>query len=356
MRRRIGDHRGTGMVDAQAEQVMKKAVGILLLFILGGCASNTDSTAKLPPPPPSVAPAPKYSATPIDSKLHAQAARELILETASPDPFMRCNAIEALSDVDPSDADDAIMKGLSDSEPAVRFASAMAAGQLKLVDAYGKLRSMTGDQDLQVQTGVRFALHRLGDTRLSHDLEKFAASPDPHLRGTVAMVLGLLKDPSATKMLVTLLSDRVPSVRLQAAEALWRLGDERGLVDLVAYSISAYPDDQMIALQALAETGDQRVIQHIRGELTNDYVEVSLAAARGLGMLGSDEGWNIAVPAAKSKDPRQRSLAALAMGSIGRTDLQPYLADLLKDPEASVRISAATGILQLRPQGVSNAN
>jgi hypothetical protein len=73
-------------------------------------------------------------------------------------------------------------------------------------------------------------------------------------------------------------------------------------------------------------------------------------------MLGSDEGWNIAVPAVQSKDSRQRSLAALAMGSIGRTDLQPYLADLLKDPVASVRISAATGILQLRSPGLSNAN
>jgi HEAT repeat protein len=356
MRPRISDHRGLGMVEAQAEQIMKKAFGILLVCVLAGCSSHTDSTAKFPPPPPAVAPAPKYSAEPIDSKLRARAVQELILETASLDPFMRCNAIEALSEVDPPDAADAIMKGLNDPEPVVRFASAMAAGQLKLVDAYGPLKNMTDDHDLQVETGVRFALHRLGDTRLSHDLEKFAANPDPHLRGTVAMVLGLLKDPSATKMLTTLLSDRVPSVRLQAAEALWRLGDQRGLTDLVAYSISTYPDDQMIALQALAETGDVRVTQHIRGQLTNDYVEVSLAAARGLGMLGSDEGWNIVVPAVKSNDPRQRSLAALAMGSIGRSDLQPYLADLLKDSEASVRISAATGILQLRTSGISNAN
>ena len=297
---------------------MKRAIGVLLLFVVCGC-SHTDPSAKLPPPPPSVAPAPKYSAEPIDSLLRAKAVRELVAETTSPDPFMRCTAIEALSDTDPSDAVDAIMKGLSDPDAPVRFASAMAAGQLKLVDAYNTLKSMANDQDPQVQVGVRFALHRLGDTRLSHDLEKFAASPDPHLRGCVAMVLGLLKDSSATKMLMTLLSDPVPSVRLQAAEALWRLGNEQGLTYLVAFSISTFPDDQMIALQALAETGDQRVIQHIRGQLSNDYVEVSLAAARGLGLLGSDEGWNIVIPAAKSRDPRQRAMAALAMGSIGRS-------------------------------------
>jgi HEAT repeat protein len=221
---------------------------------------------------------------------------------------------------------------------------------MKLVDAYKPLLAMVDDPDPRVQAGVRFALHRLGDTRLSHDLEHLAASADPHVRGTVAFVVGLLRDPSATKMLITLLGDPSPGVRIQAAEALWRLGNERGLEDLVAFSISGYPDDQIIALQAIAETGDQRVIQHIRGQLDSDYVEVSLAAARALGMLGSDEGWNIAVPAARSKDPRQRSLAALAMGAIGRSDLQEYLKQLLGDPEANVRISAATAILQLRAE------
>ena len=84
-------------------------------------------------------------------------------------------------------------------------------------------------------------------------------------------------------MLTTLLADRSPAVRIQAAEALWRLGNQRGLEDLVAFSISGYPDDQIIALQAIAETGDQRVIQHLRGQLDSDYVEVSLAAATGPG-------------------------------------------------------------------------
>jgi hypothetical protein len=42
-------------------------------------------------------------------------------------------------------------------------------------------------------------------------------------------------------------------------------------------------------------------------------------------------------------------MAALAMGSIGRSDLQRYLADLLHDTEGPVRVSAATAILQLRP-------
>jgi HEAT repeat protein len=321
-------------------------VGLLLALALGGCASAVDT--KMPSPPPPVKPAPKYSPEALDPALRIKARDELQAQADSPDQFLRCHAIEAISDVDPVNAAPIVLKGLTDTQPSVRFAAAMAAGKMKLLEAYRPLLAMADDPNQQVEIGVRFALHRLGDTRLSHELEQFAASPDPHIRGTTAFVLGLLRDPSATPMLLRLSADRAPSVRIQAAEALWRLGDERGLKDLVAYTISAYPDDQMIALPAIAETGDQRVIQHVRGQLDSDFEEVSLAAARALGMLGSDEGWNVAVPAAHSKDPRQRSLAALAMGAIGRSDLQEYLKDLLSDPEPSVRISAATAILQLR--------
>jgi HEAT repeat protein len=50
-----------------------------------------------------------------------------------------------------------------------------------------------------------------------------------------------------------------------------------------------------------------------------------------------------------SKDARQRLLAAVAMGAIGRCDLQSPLKELLADPKPAVRIAAATAILQLKP-------
>jgi HEAT repeat protein len=328
--------------------IKRSAIQITLCCVLAACASQKHVWVDLPPNP-SVPPAPSYTPKPIDSSLKLDAQKELLAEITSPDPFIRSNAIEALSDVDPADASAPVCKALTDSDPAVRFSAAMAAGEMKLVDANNILTTMLNDRDIRVQASVRFALHRLGDTRKTKDLEWMAVVPDPKVRATVAMVLGLLKEPSAEPMLKRLQEDRVSAVRIQAAESLWLLGDQKGLEDLVSYSLSSYPDDQIVALQALAEPKDQRVIQHVRIALTSDYKEVALAAARGLGVLGSDEGWSVAIPAAGSKDPRQRALAALAMGAIGRTDLQHYLADLLKDGEPEVRISAATAILQLRP-------
>src|SRR6185437_11829851 len=101
---------------------------------------------------------------------------------------------------------------------------------------------------------------------------------------------------------------------------------------------------------------------HIEGQLTNDYPEVELVAARAAGMLGSDAGYGVALALIqqpvfdKKDDPeviarrtdQQHLLAALAFGAMGRTDAQPYLAPLLKDPNADVRVAAAQALLQLK--------
>ena len=87
---------------------------------------------------------------------------------------------------------------------------------------------------------------------------------------------------------------------------------------------------------------------HLVGALTSDYDEVSLIAARACGLLGSDEGMGVALQFIKSPDPRQRFLAALALGAIGRSDAQEALAGLLGDSEPDVRLAAATALLQLK--------
>jgi HEAT repeat protein len=57
----------------------------------------------------------------------------------------------------------------------------------------------------------------------------------------------------------------------------------------------------------------------------------------------------------KSDAPRQRFLAAIALGTIGRSDAQSSLAPLLQDEDARVRLAAATAILQLKPPTASAA-
>ena len=334
----------------------------LLLVSLAGCAGKPKNDplahptreqlrgriVKRPKDPP--APPPRKN-VPLDPALASAARQELGTAAGSKDPTLRANALESMRDVPGPESRDAILRGLEDEEPVVRFAAAMAAGELQLADAREPLLGMVDDPAAHVRVAVRFALHKLGIYDYSHDLEDSARSEDPGVRGNTALALGLLGEPSGLKILHVLAKDPHPAVRQQTYESMWRLGDASAVDDLVALTVSLYVDDQMVGLLALAGPRDPSVRQHIRQGLTSDYPEVALVAARGLGMLGSDEGYRIAEKCVKAGDARQRFLAALAFGAIGRTDSQPFLKTLLNDKDARVRVAAAAAILQLGPNG-----
>jgi HEAT repeat protein len=64
-------------------------------------------------------------------------------------------------------------------------------------------------------------------------------------------------------------------------------------------------------------------------------------------MLGSDRGYQVARDALSSREARQRLMAAMALGAIGRSDAQPALAKLLSDDSPQVRLGAAAALLMI---------
>lgn len=328
------------------------ALSLCGVIVLMGCASGGRAKTpgkqmKQPKPPPAY---PAAVATPIDPELRAEARRVISEDLVAEDPILRAHAVEAIGKTIHAAGEAQVLKALDDPEPVVQFSAAMVAGDLRLAAAHARLLKLADEPNRHVRVAARYALHRLGDTHLSAELEKLAQDFDPHVRADVAMVLGRLEEPSAVNVLRPMLADPKATVRLQAAEALWRLHDHLGLETLVAFSVSAHPDDQIVATLALAEPRDQRVRQSVRSSLVSDYAELSLVAARAMGMLNSDEGYGVALIGADSSDARQRALAALAFGAIGRADAQPILAKLLKDSDAEVQLAAATALLQLRDE------
>jgi len=324
----------------------------LIIAINSGCGSRRHRPGVLPGAPPELPAVPAKVNVPLDPNLHRLALSELEKAFTSNDPILRANAVEVAQDANSPGASAIILRGLLDRDALVRFASAMAAGRVRLADARPILLRMRDEKDPNVAIGVRFALHKLGDARLTHDFEKFAINPDNRIRGNTAMALGLLGEPTGMILLKVMDTDRSPAVRWQVAEAMWRLGDEGALKTLVAGSVSQFADDQLICVLALAGPRDARVAEHLRGKLVYEpgsgWDEVALVATRGLGMLGYDDGYSIAIRGARSADPRQRQLAAMAFGAIKRTDAQSYLATLLKDEYQPVRLAAAGAVLQLK--------
>jgi HEAT repeat protein len=276
-----------------------------------------------------------------------QARDEIRAAQKSPNARLRGQAIEALTlGVGPSAAAD-VMPALKDPDAPVRFAALVALGQLRARQARPSVLGMLDDPSAHVQAAARFALHKFGDTSRSQELAALSRSAVPGVRANVAMLLGLLEEPSAVKVLRPMQADENAQVRLQVAEALWRLDNQDGLASLVQFSISQYVDDQIFALLAMAAPRRQSVRSLLEGKLNTEVVEVNLAAARGLGMLGSDRGYQVARDALSSREARQRLMAAMALGAIGRSDAQPALAKLLSDDSPQVRLGAAAALLMI---------
>jgi HEAT repeat protein len=320
---------------------------ILLAIVISltpGCGPKKPKLYRAPEPP---APPPREQVK-LDPTLAESARNHLLSAARSSDELTRAHAIEGIKESMGSAGRNAIIEAFVDRAPLVRFAAAMAAGELRLTGTEPLLTKLVEDDNPHVQIGAIFALRRLGDKRYGLGIQEALNSGDPNVRANAAVALGRLGETTALKVLRPKLRDPVVEVRLQAAEAMWRLGSEDGLQYVVAGSLSRNPGHQMVALLALAGPRQERVADHIRPALTSDYTEVSLVAARALGQLGFDDGYAIAVKAAQSGEPRQRTLAALALGAIGRADAHETLATLIKDPDPDVRVAAASAILQLR--------
>ncbi len=331
-----------------------------IAMVLSMCANvagaQQDAVPRPPPGPaefrparavPPVAPAVNEM---VDVALREEAQR--IIETLATDRNfnIRANAVEtAQKNLPPAVSRPIAIRGFSDEAPVVRFAAAVAAGDLKLQDTKPVLLKLAYDTDPSVRLAARYALHRLGDSALTQEMLYGLRDDRPGVRGNTVMLLGMLGEKSAIAPIRRIITDRSPTVRLQLHEALWRLGERQSVEELVIFSMSKFPDEQVVSLIALAQPRDQRVTEQLSGWLVDDFPEVTLAAARGLGMLGSDEGYGVAMRFIKSKEPRQRAMAALALGEIGRIDAQSRLKPLLADPSADVRLAAASAVLKLRP-------
>ena len=342
------------------------AVPVLCVAAIG-CESPGDAVGKDPAPPKPPAGYHQAEPTPVDAALRADATRQLVAALRSPDDVVRAHALESVAEVPLPTAAGLVVSLLTDPSLLVRKAAAITVGRLRLAAAHDALvRLVSGTAPpaadaanvdrplyaLQTRLAQIFALHRLGDTRFSHEFERTATDPRPQIRGDTALLLGLIGDTSAEPILFQMMKkDLSSNVRLQAAEALWRLGDARGEDTLVQGTVSSYASDRMIAVTALAEPRDRAVLRNVYGLLTDEYPEVALVAARCAGELGNDAGIGVAEAGARSTDPMQRALAALALGAIGRTDSQPILAKLLQDDQPDVRLTAATAILQVDGHG-----
>jgi HEAT repeat protein len=240
----------------------------------------------------------------------------------------------------------------------------MALGTIRHAPSEALLRQRLGDPDPSVRVAAMFALRRLGDPRFIEGWGQIVrAHPDPAVRRNAVLALGRLEEPGAIALLRRASEDDDLGVQLQAIEGMALLGDTRAVRKLIFYASGGFGDRQAFALTALGETGNPVCLETLRYCLKKaPHLETRLAAARALGMMGKPEGYHLALKSLtwdkpKSNLPddppanqimRVRTLAAFALGAIGRRDALPALQEELETAEDErVQLAMARAILEI---------
>lgn len=283
----------------------------------------------------------------------------------SQNPLVRAQAIEGMQTAPWPEAGRYVAHALSDPHRGVRFAAAMALGQIRDYDALPLLQAQLADASPTVRAAAIFALHRLGQPGHVAELARLLLyCPDTEVRRNVALIIGELGDAGAMPVLKRAMQDKDIAVKWHIQEAMARLGDAEAAERLVLFAHSGYGDERLIGILALGRTNNRQAAPSLQDMIRrSNPIEVKLAAIRSLGMLGASEGINVArkaltwtppsnekLPSPQPADVRQvriRSMAALALGEAGDEAVVPDLLGVMRRDEPRVAVAAAAAVLRI---------
>ena len=250
-----------------------------------------------------------------------------------------------------------VQKLLADKVVPVRFAAAVAVGDLAYAPAKDEVGPLLNDPNPNVQIAAFYAISRLGQPELYQEICKAVAGSDQTVRANAALLLGKSGNKDGIRFLYWTLQrdDSSDMVILQAAEAIAMLGDQRIYRKLWTGLISKYADDRVIGIRAMGALGTDEAKSAIITLLDDPVPEVRLAAAEQLGKLGESGGEaevlavfekNLMADMDAQGQQRTKTLAALAIGEIADERPAKYLPQLLQDPSKVVRLAAAKAVLR----------
>ncbi|NOZ19938.1 MAG: HEAT repeat domain-containing protein [Planctomycetes bacterium] len=181
-------------------------------------------------------------------------------------------------------------RSVGDTNPDIRLWA------LEVILPYGDRAIPRLMDELQSQQGIGLAMCAIIAGRLRVEqavprLIEILSDPSWKVRQSAASALGRLKATEAVTPLIKCLGDKVMSVRRNSAIALGRIGEASRpaapkLIELLS-SATELRQVKMAAARALGRIGDERALQPILKLLDPKDFDFGKAAVRALGDLGS---------------------------------------------------------------------
>jgi HEAT repeat protein len=301
--------------------------------------------------------APRDFNVPDVNEPRLEAFRILQQALADNDPMVQVNAIEVVAATRQAKLMPKVQRLLNDKVVPVRFAAALAIGDLQYTLGEKPVRQLLKDEDNNVKIAASYTMARFGAREYLEVLRKAITLNNQTVRANAALLLGRSDDKTALKLLYWAMQHKNSDdkVVFQAAESIARLGDERIYQKLWAMLISAYADVRLMGVRAMGSLGTAEAKNALITMLDDNLLEVRLAAAEQLGMLKDPIGEpevlevfekNLTAGLDEKSRERANVLTAMAIGQIGTARLTKFLPGLLKNESKFVRIAAAKAVLQ----------
>ena len=337
--------------QTQKRKNMNACIGYALLFaclavFVFGCEDSSQSMLG------------DYYVTDVTTP-EAEALEIIQNALADTNPLAKVNAIEVIATTGQVKFMPQVQRLLQDEFTPVRFAAALAVGDLEYSSAKNPVSRLLKDKDVNVVIAASYAMGKLGYTEYFEVIRKALSSNDETVKSNAAFLLGKTGDKSVLDLLKSVQEDENSSdkVRFQILEARARLGDEEVLQKLWAIVYSAFADDRILGIRAMGLLGTAKARDILVTKLDDTVLEVRLTTAEQLGKLNDRIGEaevldvfnkNLTIGLDKEASERANMLTALAIGHICSPALEKNLPQLLKNESKFVRIAAAKAVFQCK--------
>lgn len=265
----------------------------------------------------------------------------------SPDDARRRLALGGLSQIKDCTVTAPLLEAAQGSDPGMRVEAAQALGQTGCKDAVPPLLGLfSSERDPLAKAVIGHALLRLGDDSTVAQLRILLDhSPDRDARALAALALGDARDRAMIKPLQQALASEDPEVKMAAATALTHYSCRDGLEILKAAIANR---DYLIRhwLGELLERLDFRISRDVlTASLNSADPGLQLAATKAIGLNGGAAEVTILMRQfRRASDPIVRADVAWALGRIARPNCIEPLLDMIAQPDAAVRYTAADAL------------
>jgi HEAT repeat protein len=291
-------------------------------------------------------------------KLRSQALGIIEQGINNPDPRIRAKAVEVVAATGQTQLMPQVQKLFGDAYVPVRFAAALAVGDMEYYLAKSDAQRLTQVEDENTKIAAAYAMYRLGYRQYLEPIRQAVKSSDQTLRANAVVLLGKAGDAGSLELLYWAKDNdnSEPKVRYQATEAIAKLGDEKIMPKIWTMLVSKFGEAKIIGIKAMGALGTAQAREALLTKLDDDVLEVQLAAAEQLAMLGDNSGEQVVLNIFEKRltagldaqsQERIMVLSTLAIGRLGTPKTTRYLSKLIESESPLIRLAAAQASLQI---------